>query len=189
MNEPQQPQPQGQHSQGGPRPENPGRQRHRPRPFGGPRRGGGRPMPYQERPAQREQNGERNGNGDGESLKIPPAGENIRIIPLGGVEEIGKNMTIFEYKDDIIVVDMGFQFREEETPGIDYILPNTKYLEDRKDKIRAVIITHGHLDHIGAIPFIMPKIGNPMWSRWPWVMMTARILSLRSSRYFVLGRM
>ena len=92
---------------------------------------------------------------------IPPAGENIRIIPLGGVEEIGKNMTIIEYKDDIVIIDMGFQFKDDDTPGVDYILPNTKYLEDRKDKIRGVIITHGHLDHIGGIPYIMDRIGNP----------------------------
>lgn len=92
---------------------------------------------------------------------IPPAGDSIRIIPLGGVEEIGKNMSLIEYKDDIIVVDMGFQFKDDDTPGVDYILPNTKYLEDRKDKIRAVFITHGHLDHIGGIPYIMDRIGNP----------------------------
>lgn len=92
---------------------------------------------------------------------IPSAGDNIRIIPLGGVEEIGKNMTVVEYKDDIIVIDMGFQFKDDDTPGVDYILPNTKYLEDRKDKIRGVIITHGHLDHIGGIPYIMDRIGNP----------------------------
>ncbi len=92
---------------------------------------------------------------------IPPIGENIRIIPLGGVEEVGKNMTIIEYKDDIIVVDMGFMFKDDDTPGIDYILPNTKYIEDKKDKIRAVFITHGHLDHIGGIPYIMDRIGNP----------------------------
>jgi ribonuclease J len=92
---------------------------------------------------------------------IPPAGDNIRIIPLGGVEEIGKNMTLIEYKDDIVVIDMGFQFKDDDTPGVDYILPNTKYLEDRKDKIRAVFITHGHLDHIGGIPYIMERIGNP----------------------------
>lgn len=92
---------------------------------------------------------------------IPHAGENIRIIPLGGVEEIGKNMTMIEYKDDIIVLDMGFQFKDDDTPGVDYILPNTKYLEERKDKIRGVIITHGHLDHIGGIPYIMDRIGNP----------------------------
>lgn len=93
---------------------------------------------------------------------IPPlAADAIRIIPLGGVEEIGKNMTAIEYGNDIVVIDIGFQFKDENTPGIDYILPNTKYLEERMDKIRAVIITHGHLDHIGGIPYVMPRIGNP----------------------------
>lgn len=93
---------------------------------------------------------------------VPPlAPDSIRIIPLGGVEEIGKNMTMIECGNDIVVVDIGFQFKDENTPGIDYILPNTKYLEERKDKIKAVIITHGHLDHIGGIPYVMPRIGNP----------------------------
>lgn len=87
--------------------------------------------------------------------------DSIRIIPLGGVEEIGKNMTMIECGNDIVVIDIGFQFKDENTPGIDYILPNTKYLEERKDKIRAVIVTHGHLDHIGGIPYVMPRIGNP----------------------------
>ena len=97
---------------------------------------------------------------------IPPPGDNIRIIPLGGVEEIGKNMTVVEYKGDIIVIDCGMQFSTEDTPGIDYLLPNTTYLEERKDKIRAVIITHGHLDHIGAIPFLINRLGNPpIWCR------------------------
>ncbi len=95
------------------------------------------------------------------TLNIPPPGENIRIIPLGGVEEIGKNMTAIEWRNDIVIVDIGLAFKDQDTPGIDYILPNTKYLEDRKDKIRAVIITHGHLDHIGGVPYIMPRIGNP----------------------------
>lgn len=87
--------------------------------------------------------------------------DTIRIIPLGGVEEIGKNMTMIEYGNDIVIIDIGFQFKDENTPGIDYILPNTKYLEERKDHIRAVIVTHGHLDHIGGIPYVMPRIGNP----------------------------
>jgi mRNA degradation ribonuclease J1/J2 len=101
-----------------------------------------------------------------ETLSLPPIGESIRIIPLGGVEEIGKNMTAIEIGDDIIVVDAGFQFRDEDTPGVDYILPNTKYLEERKGKIRGVLITHGHLDHIGGIPYIMYRIGNPpLYSR------------------------
>ena len=99
-------------------------------------------------------------------IPIPPSGDNIRIIPLGGVEEIGKNMTVVEYKGDIIVIDCGMQFSTEDTPGIDYLLPNTTYLEERKDKIRAVIITHGHLDHIGAIPFLINRLGNPpIWCR------------------------
>jgi len=92
---------------------------------------------------------------------IPPLEENIRIIPLGGVEEVGKNMYMVEYGDDIIVIDCGFAFKSEETPGVDYILPNTTYLEERKDKIRGMLITHGHLDHIGGLPYVMPRIGNP----------------------------
>ncbi|MBX4200331.1 ribonuclease J [Candidatus Parcubacteria bacterium] len=92
---------------------------------------------------------------------IPPIGDSIRIVPLGGVEEIGRNMTAIEYGDDIIVIDAGIQFTDAETPGVDYILPNTKYLEERKDRIRALVITHGHLDHIGGIPYIIGRIGNP----------------------------
>lgn len=85
----------------------------------------------------------------------------IRVVPLGGVEEIGKNMTVIEYKDSMVVVDIGLAFPGEETPGVDYIIPDTTYAEQRKNKIKAVIITHGHLDHIGGIPYIMPKLGNP----------------------------
>jgi len=100
--------------------------------------------------------------GNGDEKPIPPlAPGNIRIIPLGGVEEIGRNMTAVEFGGDIIVIDCGFQFREADTPGIDYILPNTKYLEDRVDNIRGLFITHGHLDHIGGIPYLIDKMGYP----------------------------
>ncbi|MDD5710611.1 MAG: ribonuclease J [Candidatus Colwellbacteria bacterium] len=96
------------------------------------------------------------------SQKMPKKGEErLRIVPLGGLEEIGRNMNYFEYEDEIVIVDMGFQFPEEETPGIDYIIPNIASLEPVKDKIRAVIITHGHLDHIGAIPYLLGRLGNP----------------------------
>lgn len=96
-----------------------------------------------------------------ETSVLPEIGENIRIVPLGGVEEIGRNMTAIEIGDDIIVVDAGFQFKDEDSPGIDYILPNTKYLEERRGKIRGLFITHGHLDHIGGIPYIIDRIGYP----------------------------
>ncbi len=92
---------------------------------------------------------------------IPPIGEALRIVPLGGTEEIGKNMTAIEMGDDIIIVDAGIQFTDDDTPGIDYILPNIKYLEERKSKIRALVITHGHLDHIGGIPYLITRLGNP----------------------------
>ncbi|MDE2116522.1 MAG: ribonuclease J, partial [Patescibacteria group bacterium] len=96
------------------------------------------------------------------STPVPPIQEGvIRVIPLGGVEEIGKNMTAIEFGNDIIVIDAGFQFKDEATPGIDYILPNTKYLEEHKNKIRALFITHGHLDHIGGIPYVIDRIGYP----------------------------
>src|SRR3989344_1457646 len=86
----------------------------------------------------------------------------IRVIPLGGVEEVGRNMLVIENEGDIIISDMGFEFVTEiDAPGINYVLPNVKYLEARRKKIRGVFITHGHLDHIGAIPYIMPRIGNP----------------------------
>lgn len=104
--------------------------------------------------------GERSNNRT-EHVKIPSSGENIRVIPLGGVEEIGKNMMLVEYKNEIIVVDAGVQFSDSETPGVDYILPNIKYLEENKHKIKALVITHGHLDHIGGIPYLIERLGNP----------------------------
>jgi ribonuclease J len=93
---------------------------------------------------------------------IPPvAPGTVRVIPLGGVEEIGKNMVAIETSDAILIVDAGLQFKEPSMPGIDYVLPNTKYLEERKDKIKALFITHGHLDHVGGIPFMIEKLGYP----------------------------
>lgn len=85
----------------------------------------------------------------------------LRVIPLGGLEEIGRNMTVFEYGSDIIIVDMGLMFPEEDMPGIDYIIPDISYLKGREANIRGVIITHGHYDHIGAIPHLIEKLGNP----------------------------
>lgn len=96
-----------------------------------------------------------------EGVIPPPEPGVVRIIPLGGVEEIGKNMTAIEIGDDIIVIDAGMHFSTEETPGVDYVIPNTTYLEERKEKIRGLFITHGHLDHIGGVPLVLSRIGNP----------------------------
>lgn len=93
-----------------------------------------------------------------------PGKTTVRIIPLGGVEEVGRNMTAVEVgaTGDILVFDAGFQFVSEDTsPGVDYILPNTKYLEKNAHRVKGVIITHGHLDHIGGIPFTLPRFGTP----------------------------
>jgi len=92
---------------------------------------------------------------------IGPAGNKLRIIPLGGYEEVGRNMTVFEYGNDIIILDMGIQFPEEDMPGISYIIPNVEYLKSREQNIKGVIFSHGHLDHIGAAPILLEKLGNP----------------------------
>lgn len=91
-----------------------------------------------------------------------PSGERVRVIVLGGLEEVGRNCTLIEYKDDIILIDMGLQFPDEDMPGVDYIIPNMSYLKGKEKNVRGVIITHGHYDHIGAIPHVVPHIGNPV---------------------------
>lgn len=84
----------------------------------------------------------------------------MRIIPLGGLGEIGRNMLLFEEKGKILICDVGLRFPEEDMPGIDYIIPNTAYLKDKKDKIVGIIFTHGHYDHIGALPYLIERIGT-----------------------------
>jgi len=86
--------------------------------------------------------------------------EKVYVIPLGGIEEIGKNMTAFQYKDEIIIVDAGLTFPEDEHLGIDVIIPDFSYLESNRDKVKALLLTHGHEDHIGAIPYLYQKLGS-----------------------------
>jgi len=85
----------------------------------------------------------------------------VKIIPLGGLGEVGRNMFLFEYKGKILIADMGLRFPEEDMPGIDYIIPNISYLRGKEKDIVAIAITHGHYDHIGAIPYLVKKISNP----------------------------
>jgi len=88
-------------------------------------------------------------------------GKKLRIIPLGGLEEVGKNIMALEYGNDIVVIDAGMSFAGPEMLGVDFIVPDISYLEKRKRNVRGVLFTHGHLDHIGAIQYVLPKLGNP----------------------------
>ncbi len=95
----------------------------------------------------------------------PPQAEEknaVRFAALGGMEEIGRNCSFFEYKNEIVIIDAGIQFPEEETPGIDYIIPNASYIQSKKENVRGIILTHGHYDHIAAIHYLIEKFGNPI---------------------------
>lgn len=139
---------------GGPRSQGPRRDNRRQG-----QRGGGRDA---RRPMRRPGGGTTPQRRAADYIPAPVDEKTVRIIPLGGVEEVGRNMFAVETGNDIFVCDAGFQFvSEDAAPGVDYILPNTKYLEVNQDRVRAVIITHAHLDHIGGIPFLLGRFGNP----------------------------
>lgn len=102
----------------------------------------------------------RNRHVDKRSFKDEARDEKMYVIPLGGLEEVGKNMTAFQYKDEIVVVDAGLTFPEDEHLGIDVIIPDFAYLEANRNKIKALLLTHGHEDHIGAVPYFYQKLGT-----------------------------
>ncbi|MCR5153935.1 MAG: ribonuclease J, partial [Lachnospiraceae bacterium] len=95
--------------------------------------------------------------------KRPADFKGLKIIPLGGLEQIGMNITAYEYEDSIIVVDCGMAFPTEDMPGVDCVIPDVTYLKDNIDKVKGFVITHAHEDHIGALPYILPNVNVPVY--------------------------
>ena len=129
---------------------------------GGARAGKGQTAP---RPSGRKPSQKKGGaTSGGESTRLPRVSNaKLRIIPLGGLSEIGKNMTAIECDNDIIVVDCGMGFPDEDMPGIDLVIPDITYLEENKHRVRGIFLTHGHEDHIGALPYVLRSISPPVY--------------------------
>ncbi len=125
--------------------------------------------------------------GEGEQRSIIlPRSNNLRIIPIGGLGEIGKNMTVLEHDGRILIVDIGFRFPEEDMPGIDYIIPNIEYLKGKEDQIEGIVLTHGHMDHIGGLPYIIEKLKYPTIYTAP---LTAGLIKKRHEEFKHLAKL
>jgi len=106
--------------------------------------------------------------------KAPKEKDNLKIIPLGGTNEIGKNLTVIEYKEEIVVIDCGLKFPDDEMFGIDVVIPDVSYLVKNSDRVKGIFITHGHEDHIGALPYVLKQINVPVYA----TKLTAALINL-----------
>ena len=101
-------------------------------------------------------------NGNAGEMVTFRASKTLKLVHLGGLEEVGRNMSFLEYGNDILIIDAGFSFPGDDMPGVDYVIPDVSYLQENKNRIKAIVLTHGHMDHIGAIPYIIERLGSPM---------------------------
>ena len=108
----------------------------------------------------------------------------LKIIPLGGLGEIGKNMTAYQYGSDIVVVDCGMGFPDEEMYGIDMVIPDVTYLKENAKKIRAIVLTHGHEDHIGALPYVLQELSAPIYT----TRLTAGLVKIKLAEFGLLEK-
>lgn len=111
---------------------------------------------------------------------------NLKIIPLGGIGEVGKNMTVIEYGDDMIIIDAGLMFPREEMLGVDYVIPDITYVKNNLDKLRGIFLTHGHEDHIGALPYIVNDLRVPVYgSRLTTALVKAKLTEFQTDEYLI----
>ena len=110
--------------------------------------------------------------------------EKLKIISLGGLNEIGKNLTVYEYGGDIIIVDVGMGFPDDDMYGVDVVIPDFSYLVKNQNKIRAIFLTHGHEDHIGSIPYLLRSVNAPIYA----TRMTAGLVKLKLEEHRLLDK-
>ena len=125
-------------------------------------------------------------NKDGEGKKdfkreIKREQNSVKIIPLGGLNEVGKNITAIEYKDDIFVIDCGLKFPDDDMYGIDLVIPDISYLIKNKERVKGIFLTHGHEDHLGALPYVLKQINVPVFG----TKLTLGILSVKLKEHYI----
>ena len=120
----------------------------------------------QAKSTQKKQNTKKQYNNTSKKRNTSPKAPTmpVKVIPLGGLGEVGKNITLYEYDGDMLLVDCGMTFPDADTPGVDIVIPDFAYLIENKDKIKGLVVTHGHEDHIGAIPYLLKQFNLPIYA-------------------------